>query len=352
MEEKNIVFRIEKCSILAFDIGGTKIASGLVTLPKTNGAGTTDSSDGSNRQIDKQPGVILSAKIPTLAGRGGDDIISRLVKFTQEQLRECKQCGITPDAIGIGSAGVVDSSTGTILTATNLIPGWAGQHLADALEKTTGLPVHVIGDVGAHGLGEAKYGAGRGYNSVLSVGVGTGIGGAFIEDWKLCEGSHYAAGNIGHMPHPLGLGIRCSCGAKGHIEPVASGTGLATLYNRMKDLILTDDEKNKVPALSNGKEVSDLASSGDPTAIAVIQTSAHALGECIGGACNLMDPEVVVVSGSVTQAGLLWFNPLLEGFKDSALPAIRDTPLLQGSLGNEAPLIGAAVGAIQSMCAA
>ncbi|WP_241227282.1 ROK family protein [Bifidobacterium callimiconis] len=308
---------------LAFDIGGTKIASGVVSLPPADSLAT--------------PLVEDVTEIPTLADRGGDDVRERLVEFAARRLEQCVEAGVDIAGVGIGSAGVVDSGTGVILSATDLMPGWAGQHIAAAVGEATGLPVHMVGDVGAHGLGEATYGAGREYPTMLSVGVGTGIGGAYVDHGRLITGAHGVAGHVGHMPHGLGAGMRCSCGTTcGHIEPVASGTGIADLFESRRP----DD----VPPATNAAEISRRAAAGEAYATEILSMSARALGECLAGMGSLIDPAVIVLSGSVVNAGEVWWKALREGFADGALPRVRTTPLLRGQLGGNAPLIGAAVG--------
>lgn len=306
---------------LTVDLGGTKIATGFVTLDDAGQAA---------------PVVEDLRSIPTEATRGGDDILRRLAALAADRVRE--RDGLA--GVGIGSAGVV--ADGTIVSSTDLIPGWTGQYVARALAEATGLGVGMVNDVVAHGLGEAHHGAGRGHARVLSVGVGTGIGGAIIEDGRPVTGAHAVAGHIGHIAHGLGRGVRCSCGTlAGHIEPVASGTGLATLYNLMKD--------DAVAEVASGKDVSDLAAGGDAFAAEVIARSARALGEALGGAVNLLDPDVVVVSGSVASSGALWWDALRAGFADGAMALTRTIPLLPGELGGAAPLVGAAVAAAQAV---
>lgn len=305
-------------SYLAFDIGGTKIASGFVTLDAA------------------EPVIDDVQSIPTEAARGGADILRRLTELAQSRLAERSDI----QGIGIGSAGVVDTERGAIIASTDLIPGWTGQELGTALFEATQLPTRVVNDVIAHGLGEAHYGAGRGHHRILSVGVGTGIGGAIIEDGHALAGAHSVAGHIGHIAHGLGQGVRCSCGTTcGHIEPVASGTGIGTLYNLMKSA--------DMPAVNNGKDVSKLAASGDEFAATVIQRSARALGEALGGAANLLDPNAIIISGSVAYSGEIWWEALREGFTDSAMALTREIPLIAAQLGDAAPLVGAAVAATQ-----
>ena len=311
---------------LAFDIGGTKVASGFVTLPANANAGA-----------DGRPEVTARCEIPTEAARGGEDLKNRIVAFAVRQLERAEAEGVAIAGVGIAAAGVPDSETGEIVSATDILPGWRGQRIYDAFAAVTDLPVHMIGDVGAHGLGEATYGAGRGRGVVLSIGVGTGIGGAIVVDGALFTGAHGVAGHAGHVPSALGRGFLCSCGTlEGHIEPVASGTGLKDLYNARCDA----EEGEPV---ADGSQVAARAAAGEPLAVGVIEDSARALGECIGGMGNLIDPDVIVVSGSVVKAGPLWWNALRAGFEDSALQLVRSAPLVEGELGGAAPLIGAAV---------
>lgn len=303
---------------LTFDIGGTKIASGFVRLPENGGA----------------PRVLLRAEEPTHAQQGGDAVRERIIAFARRQLARARGRGIEPRGVGIAAAGVPDSETGEIIAATDLLPGWKGQRMYHAFRRIVDVPVHMVGDVVAHGLGEAWYGAGRGAHVLLSIGVGTGIGGAVIVDGVPFLGAHGMAGHAGHVASGLGAGVLCSCGStEGHIEPVASGTGLATLYNM----------RAGCDCVGNGGDVAELAEGGDALAVAVIRDSAHALGVCIGGMANLVDPDGVLISGSVVHAGPVWWDAVREGFVHSALPLLRDVWVREGTLGGDAPLVGAAV---------
>lgn len=335
-----------RSTYLAFDIGGTKIAYGLVTLPElscskniANTENIADTADTANCAI---PFVQDYGSIPTEASKGGEDIKNRLVAKAKQILEEAQKNGITISGIGIAAAGVPNSKTGEIVAATNILPGWRGQRIYDAFKNVTDLPVYMIGDVGGHGLGEAIYGAGRGKSIVLSVGIGTGIGGAIIINGKLFTGAHSVAGHAGHVVSDLGVGFDCSCGAHaGHIEPVASGTGLATLYNR--------DLPEGVHPAQNGYEVCVYANEGQPHAKETLARSAKALGECVAGMANLIDPDVIVLSGSVVEAGNIWWDAMRAWFEDSALALVKNTPILKGKLCGTAPLIGAAFAAYSSL---
>ncbi|MBW3093053.1 ROK family protein [Bifidobacterium sp. 82T10] len=324
---------------LTFDIGGTKVASGFVTLPIAD---------------DGTPVVTGRCEMPTEAARGGDDLKKRIVALAVRQLERAAADGLTIAGIGIAAAGVPDGETGVIVAAIDILPGWRGQRIYDAFAHVTDLPVRMIGDVGAHGLGEASYGAGRGKSVVLSIGVGTGIGGAIVTDGALFTGAHGVAGHAGHVPSALGRGFPCSCGTgEGHIEPVASGTGIKDLYNRRCEAMRAgesttadDAADGDVPGpVASGADVAARAAAGERLAREVLADSARALGECIGGMGNLIDPDVIVVSGSVVKAGPVWWDALRDGFTESALALVKSTPLVEGELGGDAPLIGAAVAA-------
>ena len=198
-------------TLLALDIGGTKIGWGIV-------------------EAEDSFTVTERGSIPTLAAQGGADVAARICALASELIES--HPAIT--GIAVASAGVVDPATGTIVSATDIMPGWAGTKLGDLLSAHTQLPVRVLNDVHAHGLGEATLGAGRPYRSVLSIAVGTGIGGAFVEDGRVAFGSRGIAGHVGHVHHHFAPDMVCSCGRLGHIESFCSGSGITAWYNSLR----------------------------------------------------------------------------------------------------------------------
>lgn len=297
---------------IAIDIGGTKIASATVELG------------------DSLPRVSNKSEVPTPAQAGSNAVVEAVL----ESVRRCLASeNEAPAAIGIASAGVVNTTTGAIISATDLIKGWAGTPLAQLVENEFGLPVAALNDVHAHALGECTFGAGKGYESVLAVAVGTGIGGAIVTGGKLCMGAHFAAGHVGHVPHPLAAGFPCSCGACGHIESVASGTGQVDLYNARKSA-------NEARAES-GREITQRAQAGEALATQVLAASGAGLGDAIAGIANCVDPQAVVLSGSVTRSGKIWWSALKDAFRAGALPILKEIEILEGTLGSDAPILGA-----------
>lgn len=234
----------------------------------------------------------------------------------------------TPVTIGVGSAGVIDG--GVVTSATDAIIDWTGTDIAGELSHTFGLPTRVLNDVHAHGLGEAMWGAGSGRESMLLVAVGTGIGGAIVTGGRVLFGSRAAAGHIGHISVPEAAGVMCSCGNTGHLEGLASGTGILRAYKRHGQQADTTED------------VFARATEGEPLAQNIITDCAFATGRAIGDLLNVLDPEVVVVSGGISTTGDLWWEPVRAGVAASVMRLLADTPIEPATLGADAPLIGAA----------
>ena len=298
------------------DIGGTKIACGLVEL--VEGA---------------RPRVYAVEKVPTNAPAGGAQVLATVIAQVQAALTRAEE---TPSGVGISSAGVVDPTTGDITFANELMPGWGGTHLGAEVTVACGLPCRVLNDVHAHALGEARWGAGRGLASVLVVAVGTGIGGAYVEDGAIMLGAHNEAGHIGHVACIAAAGVPCSCGGTGHLEPVAAGPGIIDEYVRLGgDATLPDGSP------MHGAEIDRRAAEGDEAAQAAERRAGLALGEVLGSMCNMFDPAAIILSGSVVKCGPHWANAKDEGFAEQAMPPVRATPIVDGALGDDAPIIGA-----------
>ncbi|WGP06778.1 ROK family protein [Bacillus subtilis] len=282
--------------------------------------------------------------------------------------------------IGIGAAGVIDPSSGLVVSATESLPGWAGTDLVAELTARTGLPVRVVNDVHAHALGEAAAGASRGARSCLLVAAGTGIGGGFIADGRLLTGRNSAAGHIGHVPIAAATGLGCPCGGTGHVEAVASGPAVLETYLRLasgsaesapgpaepaahehshnqesanpsssssgpnsgsdRDAAAASANSACVPA--NTRELAAAASAGDELALRAFDIGARALGSALGGIVNVLSPEFVVIGGGLAEMDGIWWNPLRAAFAAELIPAASGAQLVKAELGQDAALIGAA----------
>ncbi|WP_300682857.1 ROK family protein [Nocardioides sp.] len=291
----------------AVDIGGTKIAVAV---------------------IDRAGDVLARASAPTPATEGAEAILATAARLVEEAGRSA---GVELVAIGVGAAGVVDPATGIVLGATDTLTGWAGTDIRAGLTELLGLPVAAVNDVHAHGLGEAAYGGGRGHTSVLTVAVGTGIGGALVVDGRLVAGRHAAAGHVGHVPSGYAAVLRCSCGAAGHLEAFASGPSLTREYVRRT--------RTEVASLH---EVRERAGRGEVEARQLIAEGGAAVGEVIAGLINVIDPDVVVVGGGVVGLGEEWWTALSGAVGVGVLPMLAGTPVVRSGCGGDGAVLGAA----------
>ncbi|WP_448983972.1 ROK family protein [Olsenella uli] len=309
--------------VIAIDIGGTKVASALVTL----GDGQTPRVEGYGRR-------------PTEAQLGGRHVLEVALGSAR---RVIELAGGSVDGVGVSTGGVVDPRTGDITYANDMMPGWGGTHLGSELERAFGVPARVMNDVHAHAFGEASWGAGLGSDSAFVCAVGTGIGGAFVEHGRLLLGAHGAAANIGHVTCTDAAGIPCQCGGVGHVETIACGPGILARYLELGGVATRPDGRP-----TDGADISRLAETGDEAAIAAESRSGHALGEVLGSMVNMFDPDCVILSGSVAKCGPVWHDALGRGWAEVVMPPQANTPVMSGTLGDAAPLIGAAQNVVSS----
>lgn len=293
---------------LAIDIGGTKTAAALVS-----DAGT----------------VLAHRRRPTEATRGARAVLDGALALG----RELVPVGTPLRAVGIGSAGVIDRY-GVVTHATESLPGWVGSRLVDEFTAEFAAPASALNDVHAHGLGEARYGAGAGHQTVLLVAVGTGIGGCLTIAGTPCWGAHGLAGHVGHLPVPEAEGLLCPCGRSGHLEGLASGPATLARFRAAGG------------RAAHTGEVAEIAGRADDPdaglAQRVLATSGFALGRVIGGLLNVLDPDVVVLGGGLTGAGAEWSSAVRSGIAHDALDAVSDTPVVPARLSDHAALVGAA----------
>lgn len=312
--------------VLAFDVGGTKIAGGLVSYSSegfSNGVFTLRS---------EAPEVLDYRSVPTEAAKGGTAVLETLTNLASSFVEKTDQPIL---GIGVGAAGVIDPKSGRVIAANSLIPGWAGQPIKAHLEQQLGLPVAVLGDVQAHALGEVRWGVAHGAQSCLCVGIGTGLGGAFVLNGCVLRGFHGAAGHVGRSLHPRAVDMPCVSGFEGQIETIASGTGLSARFQGRPFGEELDPSRM-------GDYISKQAAAGNAEAIEALEFAGFALGESIATWCSILDPEIVVLSGTVTKADDVWMEAVKRGYASLALEVQQGIPLVLALLGDHAPLVGAA----------
>lgn len=325
--------------LIALDIGGTKIASGLVFLDESGDIQHDEHQQQHGELCAKcsTPRLTMLHTVATNAQQGGAAVLERVCDTAHTLLEQARQSGYEPVGIGISSAGVIDPISGDVHFANEVMPGWSNTPLASTVAAHCGLPTKALNDVHAHALGEARYGAGKAYTSCLVVAVGTGIGGAYVYDHYIMRGAHDVAGSIGHALCPQAADLPCACGRVGHVETIAAGPGLLASYKALGGDMCREDG---TPI--TGADVSQRADAGDRLAQEAQTRAGFALGAVLGSMCNMVDPACIILSGSVVRSGLFWHKALRRGFEAQAMDPVAATPLLTGELGAAAPLIGTA----------
>ena len=300
---------------LALDIGGTKIAGALV--------------DGHGR-------ILLRAQRATPAQEDGDTVM-RAVEETLGELTDSPLWG-RAGALGIGSAGPVDASTGTVSPVN--VPGWRDYPLVRRVrEAAGGLPVELIGDGVAITAAEHWQGAARGHDNALCMVVSTGVGGGLVLNGQLHAGPTGNAGHIGHISVDLD-GDPCPCGARGCVERIASGPNIARRA-------LENGWRPGPDGDTSAAAVADAARAGDPVAVASFARAAQALAAGIAATATLVEIDIAVVGGGVGKAGDVLFEPLRKALADYAtLSFVQRLTIVPAQMGTDAGLVGAAAAAL------
>ncbi|MFJ4678143.1 ROK family protein [Kitasatospora sp. NPDC088783] len=299
--------------IAALDIGGTKIAGGLVDTRGT---------------------LHHRLQVPTPADGDRNELMTAVDRVLDDLARH-------PDwhrvqSLGIGSAGPVDTARGTVSPVN--IPGWREFPLLDQVAEHPAagrLPLALGGDALAMTAAEHWRGAARPYRNVLCLVVSTGVGAGLVLDNALHTGTTGNAGHLGHITIDYN-GRRCPCGSRGCVETLASGTAIAR----------TAAELGWTPGPGQDADagaVARAARTGDPLALAAFDHAARALAAGIAATATLVELDAAVIGGGVAQAGPLLFDPLTRHLADYAtLSFTRHLTLHPAHLGTDAGLIGAA----------
>lgn len=247
-------------------------------------------------------------------------------------------------AVGVGAAGMVDRD-GVIHYAPN-VPGFLGTPVRAEIAAATGLPTVVDNDANAAAWGELVHGAARGVRDALVITLGTGVGGGIVSDGRVLRGAHGFAAEVGHFTVDPN-GPRCACGEIGHWEAVASGTALGRMARdaaRLGDAPAVLKAAGGDPEAVLGTHVTEAGRAGAPDALALIDCYAAAVAVGLVGLANILDPEIIVVSGGLVEEGDLLLGPVRAAFDGHLEGAqYRPTPkIVAAGLGGRAGTIGAA----------
>lgn len=300
------------------DIGGTSVKIGLFEMDGT---------------------LVCKSQVPTCKQNGGSRI---LPDIAAELKRLCSTHKIEDDqiiGIGIGVPGPV-SKRSMVHGCVNL--GWGEYNVSEEMNRLTGWNVTVGNDANVAALGEQWLGAGREYQSIIMVTLGTGVGGGIVYEGRILPGSHGAAGEIGHMPvlqeesH-----YTCGCGKHDCLELASSANGLVRMA---QDVLNQSEEASAMRGLSSltAKEICDFAVQGDALALRAVHITCDRLGVMMANAACVIDPEAFVIGGGMAAASELLFPLIAQSYQKRVFPNLRDLPIVAAKLGNDAGICGAA----------
>ncbi|HTH88874.1 ROK family protein [Mycobacterium sp.] len=291
---------------LALDIGGTKIATGLV---------------------DGDGALAHHAKLPTPDG-DAEDVWAVVDTLVTEALAAA---GGRVRGVGISSAGPIHLPTGTVSPIN--ITAWQDFPIIERVSTLTGANVRLGGDGLCMALGERWRGAARGARFLLGMVVSTGVGGGLVLDGAPYDGRTGNAGHVGHVVVDPDGGP-CTCGGRGCVETIAAGPRMAQWAR---------ENGWDAPADADAKELADAAIGGSQIALQAFRRGATAVAAMIASVGAVCDLDLVVIGGGVAKSGALLFNPLREALSTYAgLDFLRGLRVLAAELGGEAGLVGAA----------
>ena len=303
--------------IYGVDIGGTTVKMGLF--------------DGNGDMLEKW-------EIVTRKDNNGSEILPDVAKSIKEKNEEK---GISAEdilGIGIGVPGPI-TEDGRVLKCANL--GWEVFSVADEVSKLTGVEkVKVGNDANVAALGEQWRGGGRGFDNIVMVTLGTGVGGGIIQSGKILTGTNGAAGEIGHIKvNPLETRT-CGCGCKGCLEQYASATGI---MRRAKELLEETDKDSYMRQFENvtGKEIFDAYKEGDELGTQVVDEFAKYLGMGLANVASVIDSDAFVIGGGVSKNGPVVIDVVKEEYEKNVLFALKGKEFRIAELGNDAGMYGA-----------
>jgi len=308
---------------IGIDVGGTKIAAGIVG----------------------QEGRVL-ATYQTCAH--SEQCPEHVIAAVEETYRALLDRDLVPPqeilGVGVGFAGAIDGPAGTILVSSNLAD-WAHVPLRDILTARLGLPVILDNDAHMCAVGEHRFGAGRGTRDMCYVCFSTGYGLGAIVNNQLCVGHTGSAGELSHVVVEIG-GAQCTCGKRGCLMAYASGIGIARMVRErvaageqtvLGEMLPCDGRR------ISGEQVAAAAAAGDRVAREVLQRAGYYFGVGLSMLVQLFNPELIVVGGGLTRIGPLLMDACMAGMRENTQPELwNSVRFAPWALGDNVGVIGAA----------
>jgi glucokinase len=298
------------------DIGGTTVKIGLF---KTEGT------------------LIDTWEIPTRTENNGEHILPDIAKSLKEKLAEQGISEEEVEGIGMGVPGPV-SADGTVLKCVNL--GWGIFNVEKEMNSLTGMKVKAGNDANVAALGEMWQGGGKGYQNIIMVTLGTGVGGGVILNGQILPGTNGAAGEIGHMPMCDEETDTCGCGKKGCLEQYTSANGVTRVTKRYLEEHPEEETVLRKVEVLNSKEIFDAAKDGDTVALKMVEKTGKMLGKALAYISCVVDPEAFVIGGGMAKAGDILIEEIRKYYTQYAFHASRETLFKQATLGNLAGIYG------------
>lgn len=309
---------------IGIDIGGTKIAAGLLDFEHSQ--------------------TPLSRITQSTSAENPDEIISDVIALINHLVEQARAGIYSPGstsagpvtAIGIGAPGIIDCHARQILASSDILQGWAGADLVGLVERAVDIPVFIDNDVRAMARAEANLGNARESRLCLHVSLGTGVGGA-ISSQNDCgthtvePGATGSRGDIAHLLSPEKGAIRCGCGHEQHLESIASGPAISAEYTRRSGNAATLED------------VGQRLAANDPIAHEVVVRAGTLAGEILAGVVSAFDIDSVLLAGGALKVNPLLENTISDTIASSAWPHGRHVNVRRAFFGDDAAIIGAAL---------
>ncbi len=305
--------------VFAADVGGTHLRAAVV---------------------DRSGNILYRLKQDTPRTNSADDFVQALV----ESVEECRNQVLQDDgdfSVGcVAVPGTVRPGEGSILTMPNL-RCLEGFELKAALNREFGFSTIVENDANAAAVGEMWLGAARGFQTIVCVTLGTGVGGGIILEGELWRGIEGAAGEIGHIGvDPFG-GVYCACGSQGCLEVYGSATAIVRMARESSAMY--PDTSLKLAESISAEAIYEAGLDGDQLALEIFQRMGEHLGVGLATLVNLIDPEIIVIAGGVAGSWQLFERPMRQQFMERAFPGpAKHVKITRAELGDNAGLLGAA----------
>jgi len=309
---------------IGVDIGGTKVAAGLVS---------------SRGEISHK------TRVPMVATADAEKGFAAVAAAVSAIFDDAPEARGAVEGIGICSPGPLDPKTGVVLNPPNL-PCWRNFPLVEAIQRAFGVPARVDNDANAAGLAEVLWGSGAGYRNVFYATLGTGIGTGIVFDKRIYHGRTGSAAEGGHVTIDY-HGPVCGCGKRGCIEALCSGPAIAV---RARAVLAAAGGSSRIlelaggdPALVRAEHVGQAWREGDALAARVLEETAHLLAIWLGNIVDLLEPDVMVVGGGVAEMMNPFFERILQQIPAWSInPRAGEIPLLMARYGADAGIAGAA----------